>query len=478
MCYHAAINGTVLPVTEKIMTSNAKKWGILQIINMGTLMATLDVGIVNVSLPTMAREFSVPLAHIQWVATAYLLTMVTLLPFLGKLSDIWDRRKIYSYGFLIFSMGSLCTALSQGIVSILVSRCLQGIGATMIMANSQAMLRQVFPDHERGRALGMNAVVISIGTLAGPAIGGMLLELVSWTWLFGINVPIGLAAFLLGLRWFPETKKGHSSTSFDIAGSFLLAGGTGVLILATEASAKSGAFTPTLLFEGAAGIALLAALWLYERRITYGILDHELFRRPKILLGNTSSFFINLAQTATMIPITFYLQGQLGFSTWITGLLLILQPLLMGIVAPFAGWFRDRYGGFFPITVGPLFCAASMLFVACAHHVTALDVSLQLALFGIGIGFFQTTNNAEIMSAAPDAKISLASSLLAMVRYLGQIAGIGLAALLVGSMGSHSRADTTVGIQLQILFWICLLSCSGVVVLGLLRPRDKPQFDC
>jgi EmrB/QacA subfamily drug resistance transporter len=458
-------------------TSNSKKWSILHIINMGTLMATLDVGIVNVSLPTMAREFSVSLAQIQWVATTYLLTMVALLAFLGKLSDMGDRRKIYSYGFLIFSIGSLCTALSQGFIGILVSRCLQGIGATMIMANSQAMLRQVFPDHERGRALGMNAIVISIGTLAGPAVGGLLLEFVSWTWLFGINVPIGLAAFILGLHWFPETKRGNNSTSFDIAGSFLLAGGTSMLILATEVNAKDGTFTPTILFEGAVGIVLLVALWLYERRITYGILDHELFSHPKILLGNVSSFFINVAQTATMIPITFYLQEQLGFSTWITGMLLILQPLLMGIVAPLAGWFRDKYGGFFPIMIGPLFCAASMLFVACAHHVTAFDVSLQLALFGIGTGLFQTTNNAEIMSAAPDSKISLASSLLAMVRYLGQIVGIGLATLLVGSMGSHSRTDTAVDVQLQILFWICLLGCSIVVVLGLLRSRDKPQLD-
>ncbi|GLV54023.1 riboflavin transporter RibZ [Dictyobacter sp. S3.2.2.5] len=458
-------------------TSHAKKWGILHIINLGTLMATLDVGIINVSLPTMAREFSISLAQIQWVATAYLLTMVTLLPFLGKLSDIWDRRKIYSYGFLLFSIGSLCTALSQGLISILVSRCLQGIGATMIMANSQAMLRQVFPNHERGRALGINAVVISTGTLAGPAIGGLLLEFVNWTWLFAINVPIGLAAFLLGLRWFPRAKINNARTSFDIVGSFLLAGGTSVLIFATETNAKGGGFTPAMPFVGGVGIALLVALWLYERRITYGILDHELLRQPKIVLGNAGSFFINVSQTATMIPITFYLQGRLGFAPWVTGLLLILQPLLMGVVAPFAGWFRDRYGGFFPITIGPLFCAASMLFVACAHHVSALDISLQLALFGVGIGLFQTTNNAEIMSAAPDAKISLASSLLAMIRYLGQIAGIGLATLLVGSMGAQNRANATINIQLQILFWICLLGCSVVTVLGLLRPRDKPQFN-
>ncbi len=457
---------------EKSMTgtNNPKKWGILQIINIGTLMSTLDVGIVNVSLPTMAKEFSVPLAQIQWVATAYLLTMVALLPFLGKLSDAWDRKKIYSYGFLVFSIGSLCVAVSHGIVSILLSRCLQGIGATMIMANSQAMLRQVFPDHEIGRALGVNAIVIAAGTLAGPAVGGLLLNFVHWTWLFMINVPIGLAAFLLGRRWFPQAKSGGTRTAFDIAGSFLLAAGTCMLMLASEASEQGGGFTPPIVFEGVAGLALLVILWFYERRISYGILDRELFSQPKIALGNTSAFFINMAQAATIIPITFYLQEQLGFSAGVTGMLLILQPLLMGIVAPFAGWFRDRHGGFVPVTVGSLFCAASMLLIACSQHVTAISVSLQLVLFGIGMGLFHATNNAEIMSASPEAKISLSSSLLAMIRYLGQIAGIGLATLLVGSMG---KAGAAVGIPLHILFWICFLCCLGVAVIRWMSLPNK-----
>lgn len=138
------------------MSGLRNKWGILQVVNMGTLISTLDVGIVNVSLPLMARQFSVTLAQIQWVATAYLLTMVVLLPFFGKMSDRMERRKVYSYGFLIFGVGSLCIAVSHSFMLLLLSRCLQGVGATMIMANSQAMVRHAFPDHERGRALGYN----------------------------------------------------------------------------------------------------------------------------------------------------------------------------------------------------------------------------------------------------------------------------------------------------------------------------------
>lgn len=456
-------------------STKVNKWGILQIVNMGTLISTLDVGIVNVSLPIMAKQFSVSLAQIQWAATVYLLTMVVLLPFLGKLSDRLERRKVYSCGFLVFGIGSLCIALSQGFVALLLSRCLQGIGATMIMANSQAMVRQVFPDHERGRALGVNAIVISIGTLSGPAIGGFMLEFVDWPWLFWINVPIALAACVLGMRWFPRGKTESAKTPFDFVGVFLLAAGACLLMMAAESVKKESAFSTVAWVEGLIGIGMLIALLLQGRRIDYGVLDRELFRHRKVWLGNASSFLINLAQTATLIPVTFYLQSQLGYSAWATGALLMLQPLTMGVIAPFAGWFRDKYGGAAPIAAGSLFCAVSMLFVALLPEVTAIGVGLQLAVFGVGIGLFHATNNAEIMSAAPASKSSLAGSLLAMVRYLGQIAGIGLATLLVGSMGAAGGEGESFGVPIRILFGICFLFCLAVTLAGRLLPRSKPE---
>ncbi|UVI32750.1 MFS transporter [Paenibacillus spongiae] len=457
--------------------ASANKWGILHIVNMGTLISTLDVGIVNVSLPIMAKQFSVSLAQVQWVATIYLLTMVVLLPFMGKLSDRLERRKVYSYGFLIFGIGSLCIAVSQGFIGLLLSRCLQGIGATMIMANSQAMVREVFPDHERGRALGINAVVISAGTLSGPAIGGLMLEFVDWPWLFWINVPIALAACALGFRWFPRFKSAGAKTRFDVVGTALLGAGTCLLMMAAESVKEGGAFSisPEAWIQGSVGIVLLLALWLQGRRIDYGIIDRELFQYRKVWLGNASSFMINLAQTATLIPVTFYLQNQLGYSAWTTGALLMLQPLLMGIVAPFAGWFRDKYGGSFPIAGGAFLCALSMLFVVFMPTVSAMSIGLQLAVFGIGIGLFHATNNAEIMSAAPASKSSLAGSLLALVRYLGQIAGIGIATLLVGSMGISGGEGESFGIPIRILFGLCFACCLVVAVAGRLLPKERPD---
>jgi EmrB/QacA subfamily drug resistance transporter len=457
-------------------TAKVNTWGILQIVNMGTLISTLDVGIVYVSLPVIAEQFSVSFARIQWVATIYLLTMVVLLPFLGKLSDRLDRSKVYSYGFLIFGVGSLAIAVSQGFTALLLSRCLQGIGATMIMANSQAMVRQVFPDHERGRALGVNAIVISIGTLSGPALGGLLLEFVDWTWLFWINVPIALLACALGFRWFPRGKSDSVRSRFDFIGAFLLAAGACLLMMAAESAKKDSGISVEAWIEGGVGLLLLIGLWLQGRRIEYGILDRELFRPRKVWLGNTNSFLINLAQTATLIPITFYMHGQLGYSAWATGALLMLQPLSMGVIAPFAGWFRDKYGGSFPIAAGSLLCAISMLFVVMLPEVTAVAIGLQLACFGFGIGLFHAANNAEIMSAAPASKSSLAGSLLALVRYLGQIAGIGLATLLVGSMGPSGGVADSFGVPIRILFSLCFLFCLAVTVAGRILPKEQVEL--
>lgn len=456
------------------MSGLRNKWGILQVVNMGTLISTLDVGIVNVSLPLMARQFSVTLAQIQWVATAYLLTMVVLLPFFGKMSDRMERRKVYSYGFLIFGVGSLCIAVSHSFMLLLLSRCLQGIGATMIMANSQAMVRHAFPDHERGRALGYNAIVISAGTLAGPALGGLLLEVADWTWLFWINVPISAAACWLGFRWFPRGGDAAGKSPFDYVGTFLLGGGVCLLMLAAE-GAKDGADALNIWLEGAFGILLLCALVVQAQKIDYGIIDRELFRHRKVWLGNTSSFIINLAQTATLIPVTFYLQSEIGFSASATGALLMLQPLVMGIVAPFAGWFRDRYGGSFPILAGAALCSASMLSVMFLPTVPAWSIGLHLAVFGIGTGLFHATNNAEVMSAAPAEKSSLAGSLLALVRYLGQIVGIGLATVFVGTMGSLAQIHESHGVSIRILFGICCALCLAVAIAGRYLPKEKPN---
>ncbi|MEI0737600.1 hypothetical protein VQ056_14595 [Paenibacillus sp. JTLBN-2024] len=201
----------------------------------------------------------------------------------------------------------------------------------------------------------------------------------------------------------------------------------------------------------------------------------DTIRHRKVWLGNTSSFIINLAQTATLIPVTFYLQSEIGFSASATGALLMLQPLVMGIVAPFAGWFRDRYGRKFSDP-----CRSGVMFrIHVIRHVLADGSGMEhwspFSRFRHWYGLFHATNNAEVMSAAPAEKSSLAGSLLALVRYLGQIVGIGLATVFVGTMGSLAQIHESHGVSIRILFGICCALCLAVAIAGRYLPKEKPN---
>jgi len=215
-------------------------------------------------------------------------------------------------------------------------------------------------------------------------------------------------------------------------------------------------------------------LW-HESRIDYGLLDRSLFAIRPIWTGNVSAFLIHLAQMAGLLPLTFYMQQLLGFSSSETGLYLALQPLAMGITAPLAGWYRDRRGALAPLLLGPALCAASVLWLALSPAVTVTGIVLHLALYGIGMGLFQATNNAEMMSAAPMNKISLTGSLLALIRYLGMIGGVALVALLVGDLGGTAINAETATPWVRLLFVMCFLLCLGAVGVGLLRKQPTPK---
>ena len=445
------------------------RWLILQVINLGTFMNTLDVGIVNLALPTMADQFQTTLSFIQWVVTSYLLSMVALLPVLGKLSDRFGRRHIYSYGFLVFGLGSMMAALSTSLAAIIVARCVQGVGATMIMANSQAMVRAVFPDHERGKALGINTIVMSLGTLSGPAVGGFLMELAGWPLLFWINVPISVLAMALGLRWFPDNER--TRQPLDIIGSTMLAIASSLLMVAAAQSERHG-FSEEVLTAGGAGLVLIAALVLYELRLEHGILDRILYTNPHIGIGNLSAFLFYAAQMATLIPVTFYMQNGLNMSTSTMGLVLAIQPVCMGLMGPIAGWYRDRYGAFGPTTAGALCCASAMVPVFAGGVISLADVVVYSVLFGIGQGLFLASNNADIMGNAPAHKASLVGSMLALVRYFGMIVGIALAVLFVGSLGSDVD-PVALAPKVRWLFGICCALSLGFAGLGLMRPRRR-----
>jgi MFS family permease len=457
------------------MEKPANRWAILQIINLGTFMTTLDVGIVNLALPVMASDNEVTLATVQWVVTIYLLVMAGLLPVLGNVSDRLNRGKIYSAGFLVFALGSLLAALPGGFALLLAARAVQGCGAAMIMANSQAMVRFMFPDKERGKALGINTIVMSAGTLSGPTIGGFMMNVWGWPSLFWTNVPIGLIAAAFGYLWFPETER--SRRPVDFVGSLALA--VCVLCLFTAAVFFERTGVPGMaVVPAGAGLLSAGFLAFYERGRPNGVIDPILYRVRPIAVGNLSAFLYYAVQTAAQIPQAFYMRSGLGLPIPVIGLVLAVQPVFLGLLGPLSGWSRDRYGAFWPTSLGSVLCTLSTVPVIAGGAPVTADFIWAGALFGAGGGLFLASNNADIMSAAPGDKSSLVGSMLALIRYLGMIAGIALAVLLVGHLdgeqGSASGGAAADPVpHLRLLFCLCGLLSLAMLAAALLRPIRK-----
>ena len=193
-------------ISTRLQTSPRYRWFILATVSIGTFMSTLDGSIVNVALPTISRELQANLSTLQWVVTAYLLTISSLLPVFGRIADLLGRRRIFSIGFVVFTLGSILCGLAPNIWFLIGMRVLQAIGASMLMANSAAIIIANFPSKERGRALGLTGTVVALGSLSGPALGGILVGLLDWRSIFYINVPIGILGYLAAQIVLPQDK--------------------------------------------------------------------------------------------------------------------------------------------------------------------------------------------------------------------------------------------------------------------------------
>ncbi|MEN6328173.1 MAG: MFS transporter, partial [Syntrophomonas sp.] len=210
---------------ENIKKSPDYRWYVLGTVSIGTFMSTLDSSIVNVALPTMSGQLHSELSTLQWAVTAYLLTISSLLPVFGRTADLLGRRKVYSLGFLIFTLGSILCGSAQNIWFLVGTRVLQAVGASMLMANSAAIITAIFPFQERGKALGLTGTVVALGSMTGPALGGILIGLTGWRSIFYINLPIGIIGYMAALSILPKDEPRKEKEKFDFIGASLFSAG-------------------------------------------------------------------------------------------------------------------------------------------------------------------------------------------------------------------------------------------------------------
>jgi EmrB/QacA subfamily drug resistance transporter len=391
----------------------------------GTFMGGLDTYIVNVSLPTIAEAFGVAGATVQWVPLAYLVAITSALVIAGRAADLWGSRRVYLSGLLTFVLGSALCGAAPTALFLVVCRGVQGLGAAMLLASGQALLAEVFPEEQRGRAMACLHVAVALGFTLGPALGGLLVEAVSWRWVFAVNVPIGLLAAVVGSRVLPAGRRSPPQR-VDLAGAVLLVAGLVLLLLALTRLQQGALASAAVLL--AVGGGILAAFLLVERRAAQPMLDLALFRRRAFTAGLLATFLNFIAMASNMFLIPFFLQDQLLLTPSRAGLIMMAVPLTILWAAPVGGWLSDRLGPRVPATAGLLLVTATVVLMALlsggASPLTMIGV---LGLYGLGAGLFQSPNNSGVLGAAPPDRLGTASGTLATLRQLGQVAGIGIA---------------------------------------------------
>lgn len=410
-----------------------RRWAILAVFT-ALAVASLDTAIANIALPAIAADLRVSAADVVWVVNVYQIALVaTLLP-LGALGEIVGHQRIYLAGLTLFTVASLASACAWSLESLLVSRTLQGLGASGMMAVNGALVGFVYPRRLLGRAFGYNALVVATATTAGPTVAAVILALGPWPWLFAINIPIGVIAIAIGLKTLPQTPL--ASHRFDFIGAALASGGLGFFIIGISSAAHNAHIGVVVVELGAAFVSS----WLAIRRHAdhpAPMLPIDLFRRPLFALSAATAVCSFTVQGLAFVSLPFYFQTVLHRSQVETGLFLTPWPLVVGLMAPIAGRLSDRHAPGLLGGIGLAILAAGMVLLATLPAAPGVaDIVWRMVVCGAGFGFFQAPNLKALMSSAPADRSGSASSIIATARLTGQTLGAALTALCFGLAGT------------------------------------------
>lgn len=418
-----------------------QRYAAILVIALGITIAVLDGTIANVALPTIARDLNTSPATSIWVINAYQLAITISLLSMASLGDIIGYRRVYQAGLLVFSVTSLFCALSDSLLTLTFARVLQGFGAAALMSVNTALIRIIYPRAQLGRGIGINSVIVAVSAAAGPTIASAVLAVASWQWLFAINVPIGLLAWGLGMKYLPANSTKSNGNRFDFTSSLMNALTFGLLIIAISGFAQGE--SPTVI--AAEIVALLVIGFFFVRRQLkqpFPLLPVDLLRIPIFALSVGTSICSFAAQTLAMVALPFFLQSVLGRDEVATGLLLTPWPLATVVVAPIAGRLVERYHAGLLGGIGlAVFASGLFLLAVLPANPTDLDIIWRMVLCGAGFGLFQSPNNHTIISAAPQHRSGGASGMLGTARLLGQTSGAALVALmfnLFSNNGTHA----------------------------------------
>jgi EmrB/QacA subfamily drug resistance transporter len=477
-----AIPSPVEPLQED-QSIPVNKWAMLVLAALSGFITTLDGSIVNIGLPAISQTFHVGISGpIEWIIIGYLVIIAASLLTFGRLADILGRKPIFLVGLIVFIIGSALSGMAPTLLLLIIARLFQGLGGALLFSVNIAMITSTFPESERGLALGLNAVVVSLGVSAGPTIGGIITQYLTWRWIFYVNVPIGIVVLLSAFYFYHEKHPETKYQRFDPLGAVLLAISLASLTLGLSFGEEWGWFSASLLSSIGLGVLVLAITIYVETHIKNPILDLHLIRNHTFAFANISFMLCMMALFAPGFLMPFYFEQLRGFSTIQTGLMLTPLPLTMALIAPLSGTLADHIGSRWLSPIGlTIVCLGLFLLGQINAQSTMTDIVWRLVLIGIGQGVFQSPNTRTIMGAAPHEEQGEASGLLATGRVIGQSLSVALAGTVFAAFGGavagnvlaaqshHLTAGRLASLQAMFDsgFHAALLACAAFAAIGI-----------
>jgi EmrB/QacA subfamily drug resistance transporter len=392
------------------------------VVVLGSIMSILDTTIVAVALPTLARDFRVPVTTIQWVSTGYLLALALVTPVTGWAVDRFGAKRIWMTSTALFIIGSSLCGLAWSADSLIFFRVLQGVGGGMLLPVGQSLLARAAGPQRMGRVMSIIGVPMVLGPIMGPVIGGLILSNFSWRWIFYINVPIGIVTLVLSSRWLPkfDTEERYPS-AFDTLGFCLLSPGLAALIYSLSEVGTTGSFTsPSVVISFALGVVLMVGFVLHALHVKFPLLDLHPFKHRNFAIANICIFVIGATLFGSMFLLPIYYQVARGQEAWQAGLLMAPQGIGAACIMRWAGSVTDRFGPRRVVPFGILLMAAATIpfcFVTTSTSVVLLAVTLFARGLGLGLSMMPVT--AAAYFDLNHAEIPKASTVMNIVRLVG-----------------------------------------------------------
>ncbi len=450
-------------------------WIISMVVILGTMMSILDTTIVNVALDTLAHEFHTTISQIQWVVTGYMLALAAVIPVTGWAARRVGAKRIYLVSLVLFTLGSALCGLAQTSTELIFFRVLQGLGGGMLMPIGQLMMAQAAGPKRMGRVMSLVAIPMMLAPILGPTIGGLIIQNLSWRWIFVVNVPVGAIAVIAAWRVLPRSD-GQAAEPLDVVGFVYMVLGLPLITYGLAEVGELGTFnSPRVILPSIAGILFVALFVLHALRVKHPLLDLRLHRKPTFSSAAFTMFCLGAALFGAMILMPLYWQEIRHYSVVATGLLTGPQGIGMALAMPFAGRFAERYGGgpvaLFGVVLTTL---ASIPFALITAHTPVIDLVVAMIVRGAGIGFAFMPAMTAAFAALEHDELSHATPQLNVLQRVGGSIGVAVLAVVLqrALVGAHT-VDAQAAAFGTAFWWSAALTALAIIPCVILMRAER-----